>query len=945
MIIDGNSLINRAYYAFGAGGGLTWNGMPTNATYGFLNMMFNGIKSTGVTHVAIAFDVRAKTFRHKQYAEYKATRKGMPDELAAQLDDLKNLLQVMNIKTLEAPGFEADDIIGTLACQVNGGVVAPACLADTEGTRLVCGTRKSGEIDEQSVARTVLDFASVPSVPAKHAGATSVPPKQSDAMPVIILTADRDAFQLIRPGVELHLTKTGTTNTDIWTHERVAEEYRINPAQFIELKALMGDKSDNIPGAAGVGEKTALALIQEFGTVAEVYRRLGEVKETTRAKLGPCEDAVLMSRDLVTINTSVPLEYTTEDFKYNFPFGRGVYDAFMARGFKSLCKRRELWSEDYFAGEGGEADVKPIAEIKIIEIKTKEELEKVVGEILENGAVVGGPVADGGVAGGGVNGGAGVPDGGSGGAAGIALHYDDRAFYLAGAGVEYHIIVFADMLVGGILYDDILRTMRPLFESPIAKHVYDSKSFKEYLARHGMALNAVTIDARICDHLLSTRTRAVTPKEFLELYRVTQGQAVCAPLLHIDFPKRLNDRNLLALYTDIELPLVDILIRMQRNGAKLDLAALDAVGEELSAEIREVERQIYEHAGFVFNINSPKALGELLFRKLGIETRTFTKIGPSTNEEVLQKIYHVHPIVPLILRYRKVFKLYSTYIQGYRAQMDANDFVHSAFNNTATVTGRLSSSEPNLQNIPARSGDAAKVRAIFTSRFAGGSLLCADYSQIELRILAHLSGDELMITAFSENRDIHNETAVKIFDIAPAAVTDTQRRIAKAVNFGIVYGMSAFGLAQSIDTTPAKASKFINKYFEQFPKIKTFLDGCRNYALENGYVKTIMGRRRYIKELTSSNPNLVQFANRAAMNMPMQGSAADIMKRAMIDVSAAMDAAGIKSMMIMQIHDELVFDVLPHEIEALTAILKDKMENVIKLKVPLEVDIEVKGTL
>lgn len=816
-MIDGNSLINRAYYAFGTSGGITWNGNPTNATYGFLNMFFKAVGDIKPKYIAVAFDVRAKTFRHKMYTEYKATRKGMPDDLAVQFVDLKELLKTMGVTILECEGYEADDIIGTLS---------KAC-----------------------------------------------------THPTIILSADRDGLQLIDDCAEVHLTKTGVTNLEIWDVARVKAEYGLTPEQLIDLKALVGDKSDNIPGATGVGEKTGLELMLEYGRLENIYDNLENIRESLREKLRTSKDMVYLSRDLARINTKVPCNCNTETFIFNSPMGKQVYDAFDQRGFKSLCKRPSLWTEDFYS-EPSIPTAPQVSENPIMEIKDLSQIKNLLD------------------------------------AEKIAISSDNSAYYVN----NFKIPIRMDLLSGGFDEAEILTALKPIYESKISKAVFDSKALKEKLT-----VNNVIIDVKLCEHLLSTETdihkRVVTLEDF-------------------DYLQKLDSVGMLQLYSQIELPLVDILVEMQKNGAKIDLKALNNVSLNLQSQIAELTSKIYAFAGENFNINSPQQLGDILFKKLGVETTRKTKTGWSTDEFELTKKAGSHPIVPQILRYRKVFKLYSTYIVGYKNLADTDGFVHSTFHNTATVTGRLSSSEPNLQNIPVRSEDSELIRKLFVSRFQSGKIISADYNQIELRLLAHFSGDAVMLHAFRDNHDIHTETAMKIFDVTALQVTPDMRRKAKAVNFGIVYGQGAFGLSESIGCSIGDAGKFIDKYFKEFSGVKKFLDKCRDDSIAKGYATTLFGRRRILKELSSTNNQVVQFGMRAAVNMPMQGSASDIVKKAMVNMKGKFD----KCMLIAQIHDELVFDCPPEEIETATKTVKQIMESVVQLCVPLTVNIEIKDT-
>ncbi|MCL2846113.1 MAG: DNA polymerase I [Firmicutes bacterium] len=832
LLIDGNSLINRAYYAFGASGAeLSYDGNPTAATYGFINMLLKGIETIKPTHLVVAFDVRAKTFRHKMYDGYKATRKGMPDDLAVQLNDLKFLLRGMNITVAESEGYEADDIIGTLS--------------------------------------------------------------SASEMQTVILTADRDAFQLVSDTCELHLTKSGVTALDVWDMARVRAEYGIEPHQMIEIKALAGDTSDNIPGAMGIGEKTALTMIRDHGNIETLYENIDTIRGAARDKLIACRDNVFLSRELATINLETPLNFKIANTTFSMNFPQSLIDEFAKRGFRSIIKKLGATAPETPATV---AETK----IEITTITENPDLDKFIN------------------------------------AKRIAINHDTMGFYLAtDDSHEYHLPIRHTLLDAGFDPGQLTQMLKPVFESAVPKHVFDSKGLKELLANYDITLNNVTIDAKICHHLLTSTT---TPPTFADNTRVAQ-------MLSTNYMERLRAIGAWGLYADIELPLVDVLLEMQQNGAYVALEALNEVAVELEAEIAIISEQIYTAAGERFNLNSPKMLSDVLYKKLGLTTLQKTKTGFSTNEEVLQKLYNKHPIIPPLLRYRKLFKLLSTYIHGYRNQMTSAGLIHSKFNNTATVTGRLSSSEPNLQNIPVRSDDGARVRKLFRSRFDGGRLVCADYNQIELRVLAHLSNDSILTDGFRMGRDIHTETAAKVFDVDPANVTADMRRIAKTINFGIIYGMSSFGLSQSIHITPAEATHFINKYFAQFVCVKKFLDDIRDNAIANGYVTTLLGRRRYFPELKSKNAQVVQFGMRAAMNMPMQGSAADIIKAAMVRIHKRMRAEGLKTLLIAQIHDELVFDTPADEIELMRKLLHDEMESETILSVPLVVDIKAKETL
>lgn len=690
LVIDGNSLLNRAYYAFGGRGEvgeLSFGGMPTNAVYGFLNMFIKAATDLKVNYVCVAFDMRQPTFRHQMFKGYKANRHKMPDDLAVQFDQLKNILKTMQIKIYQCAGYEADDIIGTIARQVQD-------------------------------------------------------------VKVINLTADRDGLQLVAPNVELHLTKTGVTNLDVWTVERIKTEFGLTPRQLIDVKALMGDKSDNIPGAMGVGEKTAVSLIQKYGSVEAVLAAGGNKKVNDSAAM------VKLSRQLAEINCQVPIDFKLDDCHFVYPFDDNVKREFEKAGFKSLL-RRNIWVS-------GASVVEPI---------------------------------------------------------------------------------------------------KPLFAD-----VKDESK----------ALDAAVM-----------------------------------PVLH----------------------------KMSNHGLKVDVAALDALGINLQNEIATLENELYALAGEKFNVHSTQELSDVLQRKLGVSLTKKTKTGYSTDEEVLTKLAPTVPLAAKVLEFRSKYKMYSTYVRGYGNAVDLEGLIHTTFNLDKTATGRLSSSEPNLQNIPQRKGDSDLLRQVFVSRFPNGKMLSADYSQIELRLLAALSGEDSLIDAFNRGVDIHRETAQKMFG------DPERRREAKTVNFGIIYGISSFGLAKDLHCTFHEAAEVIKNYFVTFPKVKAFLDHCVASAKQNGYISTMFGRRRYIPELYAKNNNIAAFATRAAMNMPMQGSAADIIKKAMIAIDQEMTERQMKSLMVLQIHDELVFDCVPEEVETLSEIVKRHMEGVVQLPVKLAVNISVNATL
>ncbi|MDR0975694.1 MAG: DNA polymerase I [Christensenellaceae bacterium] len=866
LLIDGNSLINRAYYAFGTAGAgeLSFGGMPTNATYGFLNMFVKAVSDIKPTHIIVAWDMRAKTFRHKLFSGYKAQRKGMPDDLAVQFEDLKKILTTAGVAQLSLETFEADDIIGAVAKKVRG------------------------------------------------------------VMPVVILSADRDGLQLVDDNIELHLTKTGVSNLDVWTKTRIQNEMGVNPTSLIDIKALMGDKSDNILGAAGIGEKTAFSLIQKFGSIEKLYERIDEISGATKEKLLASKEMVFLSKVLATINISVPIIYDIENAKFSLPFADAVRAEFKERGFNTLLKRENLWSGNFKTEEEKpkespeprpqprkqEVIVKRKFEPKNIVLKNIDEIKKVLERAFDKIAIV---EAEG----------------------GMQFAFNELENFVT----EYSV----DLFGSGLDEIEVYGVFKSVLEGETPKFLFDSKSLKEKLLRQNIRISNVVLDAKIADHLLKTRVEVKDLGDLFLSYGL-ETNAFAAAIFFVDFFAKMRAQGLTNLYENAELPLVDILIEMQQNGVQVNLDALNALGIEYNAKLVELSDKIFEIIGERFNINSPKILGGILAEKLELRWTKKTKGGDkSVDEDVLISLKNQHEVIEYILEYRKFFKLYSSYIQSYSRLADERGLIHSSYNNTAVVTGRLSSSNPNLQTIPKRGDESDKIRAIFKSRFDGGVLVSADYSQIELRLLAHFSGDENMISAFRSGRDIHTETAMKVFGVPAELVSRDMRRRAKAVNFGIVYGISAFGLSNDIGVSPAEAGEFIKKYFEAFPKVAKCLDNFKELASQRGYAETLFGRRRYIPELTNLNHNIVKFGLRAAVNMPMQGSASDIIKFAMIKIAQKLN--GKKSLLVMQVHDELILDCEASEANEIAEIVKREMESVIELKVPLAVDVEISKTL
>ena len=831
LLIDGNSLINRAVYALPPLNNA--KGQPTQAVYGFTTMLLKAIAEYSPKYIAVAFDLPAPTYRHKMYDGYKATRKKMPDELAVQLPILKEQLRLMNVSIVEKEGYEADDIIGTLA--------------------------------------------------------------KDDSVMTYIITGDRDSFQLISETTRVVFTKRGITDTIVLDEQKLMENFSLTPSGVIEYKALAGDGSDNIPGIPGVGEKTALSLLEKYKTVGNVYAHLDDFTGKTREKIENGKESAMLSRELATINCNVPLDVKTSDFTFDYPFSMAVKAFFAENAFRSLVKRDDIFVE------GGEESL-PTAREDIVEVKltTPEEVKKALDGAKTLCYVEG----------------------------------EDIRFAIDGK-TEYIVPLAQTLLDDGMNYTTALRCFVPVFEDEnVRKIVYDGKKVKRELDKKGISFVCYD-DVRLMQHLADMRITSVNAKELVES---TGGDVrfVCACIFDL-YQKLIDDlkqKGVYSLYVDVELPLENVLYEMEKRGVKVDVKLLDELGEEFTQSGRRIEEQIHALAGKKFNVNSPKQLAEVLFEDLAIPYPKKSS-KHSTNAEILDMIADKHEIVPLVSQYRFITKLNSTYIEGLKKLLEG-DVIHTEYNQMLTSTGRLSSSEPNLQNIPVREEEGKRLRGLFVAR-EGHTLVSADYSQIELRLLAHLSGDEKMVEQYKSGADIHTRTASEVFGVPASEVTEKMRREAKTVNFGIIYGMSDYGLSQSLKCSVATAKKYMQVYFERFSAIKPYFEGVIESAKECGYTKTILGRMRYIPELASSNFMTRQFGERAAMNMPLQGSAADIIKLAMVSVFDKLK--DMKSKLILQIHDELIIEASDDEVEEVKKLLKECMESAIELKIPLTVDV------
>lgn len=889
VLIDGHSILNRAF--FGLPDLTNSEGIHTNAVYGFLNIMFKILEEEKPDYLTVAFDVHAPTFRHKMFEGYKGTRKPMADELRQQVPLIKELLTKMGVKIVEMEGYEADDILGTLSVR-----------AEKEG------------------------------------------------MDVAVISGDRDLLQLATDHVMIRIPKTKKTGTEIenYNTKDVIEKYQVTPKEFIDVKALQGDTADNIPGVPGIGEKTAGALISKYHSIEAVHDN-AEVIKPPRAGKNIVEywDQAVMSKVLATIKLDVPVDYDFDDAKLESVASLYTEDAFV------MCKRLE------FKNLLGRFDVsapKINVEEHFTLVTSLEMADKVFAK------AKGRDVAYSLVKGAGSTAGKGDSDGQlslfsqtvTNDYAGLAIAYSDEDVYL---------ILTDDKITSQYINDKVSSLDVKSWIAPDLKanlHVYnpeiDIEDRKKYFD--------MMIAAYLLNPLIGEYPYDGVAKDYLGLMVPSQkeilGKKTLSEALTDELDKamkvlcyevyiawksmpvlsgELKTKGMLSLYREIEMPVVFVLYDMEKEGIAIDREALKKYGEDLSVSIAELEKRIYEAAGEEFNINSPKQLGVILFEKLQMPNSKKTKTGYSTSAEVLEKLAVDYPIVSDILEYRQLTKLKSTYADGLANYIDETGRIHTTFNQTITATGRLSSTEPNLQNIPIRIELGKMIRKVFHPA-KGNLFVDSDYSQIELRVLAHVADDEKLIEAFQNGQDIHRTTASHVFGVPFDEVTDLQRRNAKAVNFGIVYGISAFGLSQDLNISRKEAQEFIDKYFETYPKIKAFLDSTVEQAKKDGYIKTLFNRIRPIPELSSSNFMQRQFGERVAMNSPIQGTAADIIKIAMIRVHDRLIRDKLKSKLILQVHDELLIETLEEEKEQVIALLEEEMKNAVKLKVSMEVGTE-----
>ena len=839
MILDGNSIINRAFYGIRMLNAP--DGTPTNAVYGFLSTFRRVFDLAQPQAVCVAFDVHAPTFRHEQYALYKAQRKPMPEELAVQMPLLKQTLDYMGVRRLELAGWEADDLLGT---------VARRC----EAAGWTCD----------------------------------------------VVTGDKDSLQLITDSTHVFNVKTrmGQTDTIEYTPERFREEYGFDPIRMIDLKALMGDSSDNIPGVPGIGEKTAKDLLVRFGTVADIYRDLDalDIKPGVRKKLTEGRGSAQLSFDLATIRTDAPIDFALESAVWDHDYQPELYDWFRRLNFTSLSEKWGLQPSD-----PARETAHVLPSVDVADGDALRALEQAV-TAAPYVAVL-------------------APDG-----LDTLTLCDGKACYA---------------LSWEQLGDDYNAFLRLLFSDRVRKAGHNIKDLMRALLDEGLPTDGFVFDTALAAYLFDATAGSYDLPRLAQTYlgeELPDVQTVWAlqPVLH----EKMDAQAMLPLYTDVELPLCPVLARMEQAGFLVDRKALYDFGERLTSSIEQLQQSIWALAGEPFNIQSPKQLGSVLFERLMLPAGKKTKTGWSTNAAVLDKLRGKHPIIEQILDYRTLTKLKSTYADGLLKEISADGRIHTNFQMTVTATGRLSSTEPNLQNIPVRRELGAQIRKMFVAS-PGKVLVDADYSQIELRLLAHIANDETMIAAFRSGEDIHAVTASQVFGVPLDEVTPLQRSHAKAVNFGIVYGISAFSLAQDIGVFQSEAKAYMDSYFAKYHGVREYMTRVVEQAKADGYVTTLFGRRRDLPELKSSNFNLRSFGERVALNMPIQGTAADIIKAAMVRVDARMRAEHLQARLLLQVHDELIVECPAAEAETVKGILIEEMEHVVDYRVPLLVDAKI----
>lgn len=876
FLIDGNSYCYRAFYAIKEL--RNSKGKPTNAVYGFVLMLKKLLEKEKPAYLAVAFDLKGPTFRHEQFEDYKAHRKPMPDDLVSQMGLIKEVVSAYNIPIFEKQGFEADDILATIAKRVS----------------------------QQNIE-------------------------------VCIVTGDKDMLQVVDKNIKIYSTHKDNL---VYDNEAVKERFSgLGPESITDFIALAGDTADNIPGVRGIGEKTAIELIKEFGSLDDIYKNIDKIKSEPRRKmLSEQENSARMSRELAEVDLNVPIEIDTVDMRVKNPDSEKLLSIFKELEFKNFAK--EISSSD--SNVHKEACYKTIRNFEdfkdfIVELKTKKEFvldtETTSEQPMEAELV------------------------------GISFCWKE--------GEAYYLAVSSKHTAEGVDLETAVKELKPILEDETIKKIGQNIKYdKLVLSNYGIELKGITYDTMIASYLLNpsrmshglddlafehldhkmtpinellgTGKKRVT-MDMVDIEKVSMyscGDSDVTLRLKNMFEKELSKKEQESLFNDIELPLVDVLCEMEKNGIKIDVDFLKEASSEMENELSSLIKDIYRIAGEEFNINSPKQLSLILFEKLGLPVVKKTKTGASTDVEVLEKLSSLHPLPKELLRYRELSKLKSTYVDALPELINKKTGrLHTSFNQAVTATGRLSSSNPNLQNIPIKTEEGRKIRKAFIGE-RGNFIMSADYSQIELRILAHLSKDPGLISAFEKDRDVHTYTASLVFGVDEKDVTPEMRANAKTVNFGIIYGISAFGLSKGLGIDPGSAQQFIDSYFERYPRVRMYMEDKIEEARSVGYVTTLFNRRRYIPEIKTGGMREQQQAERIAINTPVQGSAADLIKIAMINIYRSMKDRKIKSLMTLQVHDELVFEVPENELEEMRELVKEEMENAVKLLVPVKVVVQ-----
>jgi len=914
FLLDGTALAYRAYYAFIGRPLVTSGGMNVSAVYGFTNSLIKILEEEKPDYIAVVFDSSQPTFRHEMHPEYKATREKMPEDMAIQLQKLKEVIEAFNIPILEIPGYEADDVMGTIAK-----------IAESKGIE------------------------------------------------TYLVTGDKDFLQLVSPMIKIYRTTKGLADIEIVDVDKVKQEWGVTPEQIVDVLGLMGDKVDNVPGVPGIGEKTAVQLIKEFGSIENLIKNVDRIPtQKIKENLKSSIEKALLSKTLVTIKTDVPLDINIYSLKASQPNREKLAELFYELEFKSLIKKLGLTSAVREVEEEKiEEQKKPVKYSSIKTephqyhiIKSIDELKDLVDK-LKSADLVSFDTESTGI----------EPLNAD--LIGISFAVKPGEAFYVPVSVE---TTSSDSLfelekkkkTHGIEIETVLKYVKPILEDPGIKKCGQNLKYDMLLmAKYGVWISGISFDTMVAGYILNpegSHTLEALAKEYLKYQVIPISQLIgegrfqrkmsevpvekvaeyaCedadVTLKLVDKLKNeLERREQLKLCEEVEFPLVEVLAHMEFSGVKLDTDLLREMSKELDRMLDNLTHDIYRLAGTEFNINSPQQLADVLFKKLKLPPVKTTKTGYSTDVEVLEELAKEHPIAEKLLEYRQIQKLKSTYVDALPKLVNPKTGkVHTSFNQTGTATGRLSSSDPNLQNIPIRTEIGREIRKAFIPSEPDWFIMSADYSQIELRIMAHLSGDENLISAFRKGLDIHSSTAASVFGVRPEDVNYEMRRKAKEVNFGIMYGISPYGLSQRLGIPQPEAKKIIEVYFQRFPKVKEYIDKTIAEARQKGYVATLLGRRRYVPDINSRNRTVREFAERTAINMRIQGTAADLIKLAMVRIYDEMKKRKFKSKMILQVHDELVFDVAPDEVEQLKEIVLDKMQNALQLDVPLVVELGV----